>query len=115
LPIKFLSYRLRKQELVTFAQSAEDVLRAVEESAKRELGSSMQSSLEAVTDQPSKPPRERVKIVISVQDKDGLKHFRMYMVYLCAGILDLFTAEKMGLQKNESAEKWVFGATFHGR
>ncbi|XP_062145305.1 uncharacterized protein LOC133852553 [Alnus glutinosa] len=71
--------RLRKQELVTFAQSAEDVLRAVEESAKRELGSSMHSSLEAVTDQPSKPPCERVKIVISVQDKDGLKHFRMYM------------------------------------
>lgn len=71
--------RLRKQELVIFAQSAEDVLRAVEESAKRELVSSMQSSLEAVTDQPSKPPCERLKIVISVQDKDGLKQFRMYM------------------------------------
>lgn len=89
--IFILAYRLRKQELVTFAQSAEDVLRAVEESAKRELVSSMQSSLEAVTDQPSKPPCERLKIVISVQDKDGLKQFRMYMVYLLLGFLDLFT------------------------
>ncbi|XP_059452055.1 uncharacterized protein LOC132182732 isoform X2 [Corylus avellana] len=76
---RFLNLLLRKQELVTFAKSAEDVLRAVEESAKREIGSSMQSSLEAVTDQPSKPPCERVKIVISVQDKDGHKQFRMYM------------------------------------
>jgi hypothetical protein len=76
------------------------------------IGSSMQSSLEAVTDQPSKPPRERVKIVISVQDKDGLKHFRMYMVYLCAGILDLFTAEKMGLEENGYSDKWVLEQLF---
>jgi hypothetical protein len=89
--IFILAYRLRKQELVTFAQSAEDVLRAVEESAKRKIGSSTQSSVEAVTDLPSKPPCERVKIVISVQDKDGHKQFRMYMVYLRAGNLDLFT------------------------
>ncbi|XP_041013599.1 uncharacterized protein LOC121256880 [Juglans microcarpa x Juglans regia] len=71
--------RLKKQELVSFAQSAEDLLRAVEESAKRELGNSRQSSLEAVSDQPSKPSCERVKIVISIQDKDGLKQFRIYM------------------------------------
>ena len=66
-------------------------MRAVEEAARRELGSSMQSSLEAVAGQPAKPPCERVKIVISIQDKDGLKQFRIYMVYLHAGNLDLFT------------------------
>lgn len=71
--------RLKKQELVTFAQSAEDALRAMEESVKRELDSSMQPSLEAVPDQPSKPPCQRTKIVISVQDKDGVKQFRVYM------------------------------------
>lgn len=70
---------------MSFAQSAEDVLRAVEESAKRELGNSMKSSLEAVDEQSSKRSCERAKIVISVQDKNGLKHFRMYMVYLLAG------------------------------
>jgi hypothetical protein len=63
----------------------------VEEAARRELGSSMQSSLEAVAGQPAKPSCERVKIVISIQDKDGLKQFRIYMVYLHAGNLDLFT------------------------
>ncbi len=66
-------------------------MRAVEEAARRELGSSMQSSLEAVAGQPAKPSCERVKIVISIQDKDGLKQFRIYMVYLHAGNLDLFT------------------------
>lgn len=74
-----------------FAQSAEDVLRAMEESAKRELGNSIQSSLETVADQPSKPFGERVKIVISIQDKNGLKQFRMYMVYLRARTLEIFT------------------------
>ncbi|KAG2700834.1 hypothetical protein I3760_06G016000 [Carya illinoinensis] len=63
--------RLKKQELVSFAQSAEDLL--------RELRNSRQSSLEPVSDEPSKPSCERVKIVISIQDKDGLKQFRIYM------------------------------------
>ncbi|KAG6655821.1 uncharacterized protein LOC122308932 [Carya illinoinensis] len=74
-----MNLRLKKQELVLFAQSAEDVLRAMEESAKRELGNSIQSTMETVADQPSKPFGERVKIVISIQDKNGLKQFRMYM------------------------------------
>ncbi|XP_075634374.1 uncharacterized protein LOC142606891 [Castanea sativa] len=70
--------RLKKKELESVAQSAEDVVRAVEESVKLQLGSSMQSSLEAVANQPSKPTCERVKIVISIQDKDGTKQFRIY-------------------------------------
>ena len=84
-------YRLKKKELELFAQSAEDVLRAVEESVKLQLGSSMQPSLEAVADQPSKPTCERVKIVISIQDKDGTKQFRIYTVYLISGISVFFT------------------------
>ena len=82
---------MKKKELESFAQSAEDVLRAVEESVKLQFGSSMQSSLEAVADQPSKPTCERVKIVISIQDKDGTKQFRIYTVYLFSGISDFFT------------------------
>lgn len=82
---------MKKKELELFAQSAEDVLRAVEESVKLQLGSSMQPSLEAVADQPSKPTCERVKIVISIQDKDGTKQFRIYTVYLISGISVFFT------------------------
>lgn len=69
-----------KQELLSCALSAEDVLRSMEESVKED-GKSLQSSLDAVADQPSRPDNERAKIVISVQDKDGLKQFRIYMVY----------------------------------
>ena len=65
---------------MSFAQSAEDVLRDLEESAKRGIGKSLQSSLSAVADEPSKPHTERAKIVISVQDKDGLKQIRIYTV-----------------------------------
>ncbi|KAF7808833.1 Rad60/SUMO-like domain containing protein [Senna tora] len=71
--------RLKKQELESVAQSAKDMLQTVEESAKRELDNSLLSSFDAVTEKTSKPPSERVKIVISIQDKDGLKQFRVYM------------------------------------
>lgn len=72
---------MKKKELLSFAQSAKDVLRAVEETAKRELGGSLQSSIENAASQLSTPPCERAKIVIAIQDKDGLKQFRVYMVY----------------------------------
>ncbi|XP_010279390.1 PREDICTED: uncharacterized protein LOC104613312 [Nelumbo nucifera] len=71
--------RLKKQELASFAQSAEDELRAVEESAKREVSSSMQSLLNSQESQPSKPLDERAKVVISIQDKEGVKQFRVFM------------------------------------
>lgn len=73
--------RLKKQELVSFAESAKNLLQTVEESAKRELDDSLQTSLDAVSEKTSKPPSDRAKIVISIQDKDGLKQFRVYMVY----------------------------------
>ncbi|KAH7516455.1 uncharacterized protein LOC107413329 [Ziziphus jujuba] len=69
--------RLKKQELASFArQSAEDVLQAMEESVKREL--QQQSFSEAIADEPSKPRNDRAKIIISIQDKDGPKQFRIY-------------------------------------
>ncbi|KAF6145870.1 hypothetical protein GIB67_028865 [Kingdonia uniflora] len=71
--------RLKKQELVSFANSAEDMLRAVEESAKRNYCRSLESSMESDVDQPSKPHDDRAKIVISIQDKDEVKQFRVYV------------------------------------
>ncbi|XP_059649669.1 uncharacterized protein LOC132295413 [Cornus florida] len=71
--------RLKKQELVSFAQSAADVFRAVEESVKKEFSTSVQSSMENVADHPSKSSCERAKIIISIQDKEELKQFRVYM------------------------------------
>lgn len=69
--------RLKKQELASFAQKPEDLLKAVLESAKKELHGSEKSVLVLDVDEPSKP--ERKKILISIQDKDGKKAFRMYM------------------------------------
>lgn len=62
----------------------------MEESAKREVVGSLQASLDAVAEEPPKPPCERAKIVISVQDKDGLKQFRMYIVSLGKNV-DLYS------------------------
>lgn len=70
--------RLKKQELVSFAKSADDVIRAVEESVKRKLDSSMPTALEAEAEKVSKHAIERAKIVVSIQDKGGLKQFRVY-------------------------------------
>lgn len=74
--------RLKKQELESLANSGVDVLQAVEESVKKELSGSLKAALHAVSEQPLKPPCERAKIVISVQDKDELKQFRIYKVYM---------------------------------
>lgn len=74
--------RLKKQELTSLAKSAEVVLRTMEESVKRELCCSPQASLQAVTGQPSKSSCGRAKIVISIQDKDGPKQFRVYKVFM---------------------------------
>lgn len=76
--------RLKKKELATFAQSAKDELRDVEESVKRDLSASLHSLQDSVADilsKPSKPSTDRVKMVISIQDKDGTKQFRVYAVF----------------------------------
>ncbi|KAL5726583.1 hypothetical protein ACHQM5_009616 [Ranunculus cassubicifolius] len=72
--------RLKKQELASFAESAEDVLREVEESARKQVTSSLQASLGSEDEvKVSKPTDDRKKIVISIQDKEGPHKYRVYM------------------------------------
>lgn len=68
--------RLKKQELASFAKSAEEVLRSVEQSVNTDTAT--QSAKESVANQPSKFNCERAKVVISIQDKEELKQFRVY-------------------------------------
>ncbi|GMI83500.1 hypothetical protein like AT1G68185 [Hibiscus trionum] len=70
--------RRRKQELLSLAQSAKSMLLEAEESANREPSDSLKPSLDAVAEQPTIPASERAKIVISIQNKDELKQFRVY-------------------------------------
>ncbi|XP_073285200.1 uncharacterized protein [Primulina huaijiensis] len=72
--------RLKKQELASFAQSAEELVQAVEESVRKNLHASLQYSPQNATKKTLEPPPERTKLVISIQDKDGLKQFRVFMV-----------------------------------
>ncbi|KAK1299014.1 hypothetical protein QJS10_CPB14g00221 [Acorus calamus] len=76
--VRFCPSKSKKQELASLLQSAEDVIRAAEEAAKKELNSSKDAVLESETDKAAKPRVERKKVVISIQDKDGLKQFRVY-------------------------------------
>lgn len=71
--------RLKKQELLSYAQSAEDILQNVDEPVKKDSNISVQISSESAAEPPPKPSCERAKIVIGIQDKDGVKHFRVYM------------------------------------
>ncbi|KAK6122305.1 hypothetical protein DH2020_043925 [Rehmannia glutinosa] len=72
--------RLKRQELASFAESAEEMVRAVEESVRKNLNAALQSSPpKSAAKPPLEPPHERSKLVISIQDKDGLKQFRVYV------------------------------------
>lgn len=73
--MNLLTFRLKKQELLSVANS--QIGGPLDNQVDN---STLKASLEAVTEQPSVPPIQRAKIVISVQDKDGLKQFRVYMV-----------------------------------
>ena len=68
--------RLKKQELASFAKSADELLRSVEQTTNIDFNTSPQSTIESVVDQSTKPLCERAKIVISIQEKEGLKQFR---------------------------------------
>ncbi|XP_039013982.1 uncharacterized protein LOC120143822 isoform X1 [Hibiscus syriacus] len=70
--------RRRKQELLSLAQSAKTMLLEAEESTKREPSDSLKPSSDAVAEQPTIPASERAKIVISIQNKDEVKQFRVY-------------------------------------
>ncbi|CAH9114745.1 unnamed protein product [Cuscuta europaea] len=72
--------RLKKKELASLAESAKEVLRDVEESAKRDHSNStsLHSSQESVAEQKRKPSSERAKIVICIQDNEGSKQYRVF-------------------------------------
>ncbi|CAK7326649.1 unnamed protein product [Dovyalis caffra] len=67
--------RLRKQELKALTRK-ESLFQSVE-SPKRE-SDSVHAALDSLAEQPSKPHHVRAKIVISIQDKDEVKQFRVY-------------------------------------
>ncbi|KAK9157479.1 hypothetical protein Scep_004053 [Stephania cephalantha] len=71
--------RLKRQELELFAKSAQDLLRTVEESTQKEATNAEQSASEPGAMKTSRPLEERKKIVISFQDKDELKQFRVFV------------------------------------
>nr|GEX85082.1 putative rad60/SUMO-like domain, ubiquitin-related domain protein [Tanacetum cinerariifolium] len=68
--------RQKQQELLSITESAKAI--AQEENVKRDLMSSMDTASESPVEKLSKPAAERSKIVISIQDKDGQKQFRVY-------------------------------------
>ncbi|KAF9673938.1 hypothetical protein SADUNF_Sadunf10G0075800 [Salix dunnii] len=63
--------RLRKQELKAFP-TKQCLFQPKRES------DSVQAALESGAEEPSKPHHERAKIVISIQDKDEIKQYRVY-------------------------------------
>uniref|UniRef100_A0A251RVR2 Putative rad60/SUMO-like domain, Ubiquitin-related domain protein n=1 Tax=Helianthus annuus TaxID=4232 RepID=A0A251RVR2_HELAN len=73
-----LLLKLKKQELLSFTESAKDIVQTIEETVKRDLNTSLNSEFESPVEKPSKPAVERPKIVISIQDKEGLKQFQTY-------------------------------------
>lgn len=72
-----------KQELLSVAKSAKDFLQDVDGSAEKEVSTSQQPSVDSASTRSSMPPCGRAKIVLSIQDKDGVKQFRIYAVYSC--------------------------------
>lgn len=87
--------RLRKQELALFAQPTEDMLKAVVESAKRDLCNSAKTAVVLDVDDAPKPERQR--ILISIQDKGGQKPFRMYTDDKLDKLFKMYT-EKVNLE-----------------
>lgn len=73
--------RLKKQELAKLAESAQDILEKLVETAKKDLEAKKPPE-HIVLDEPSEPEVEKVreKIVITIQDKDGQQQFRVYKV-----------------------------------
>lgn len=72
--------RLKREQLVSLtSDSAEDVLRKLEESAKRELQKSEESNADTAVCDASKLSSTRQKVTVTVQDKNGSKQFRLYM------------------------------------
>ncbi|XP_072963644.1 uncharacterized protein [Typha angustifolia] len=92
--------RLKKQELASFARSAQDVLKDLVETARKELDRARKPAEEGIMDMPSKPKVERQKIVISIQDTDGQKQFRIYADDSFEKLFKLY-AEKVKLKPED--------------
>lgn len=80
---------MKRLELESLAEPAKDILRKVEESVKREIAaaesnkrnlSAESAATDGGKDHQAKPSQEREKIIISIQNKDETKQFRVYMV-----------------------------------
>ncbi|CAN6802980.1 unnamed protein product [Brassica oleracea] len=67
-------------ELMSFTKTAVDVMQEAQDSAKKEAQVSLKTSSEATPAQalPGPPINDRAKIVITIQDKDGQKQFRVF-------------------------------------
>ncbi|XP_010511804.1 PREDICTED: uncharacterized protein LOC104787848 [Camelina sativa] len=70
--------RTKKMELMSFTKTVADVMQEVEESAKREIEVSLNPPSEAAYEAPPGPTNDRAKIVITIQDKDGKKPYRVF-------------------------------------
>lgn len=79
---------MKRQELESLAQPAKDILREVEESVKQEIAAAESNkrnlsaefaATDGVKDHPTRPSQDRAKIIISIQNKDETKQFRVYM------------------------------------
>ncbi|CDY07394.1 BnaA07g24730D [Brassica napus] len=72
--------RSKKMELMSFTKTAVDVMQEAQESAKKEAQVSLKTSSEATPAQAPPGPliNDRAKIVITIQDKDGQKQFRVF-------------------------------------
>ncbi|KAI4380593.1 hypothetical protein MLD38_006766 [Melastoma candidum] len=90
--------RLMKQELQSLAQSTKDS-RAVEDSPVEIV----QDFGQATAVESLKPPSDRFKVIISIQDKDGVKQFRVFMDDKLERIFTLY-AKKV----NVPSEKLTF-------
>lgn len=71
--------RLKREELVSLTSDSADMLRKLEESAKRELQKSEKSDADIAVCDASKLSTTRQKVIITVQDKKERKQFRLYM------------------------------------
>lgn len=81
-------FRMKRLELESLAQPAKDILREVEESVKQEIAaaesnkrnlSAESGATDGGKDHLARPSQEREKIIISIQNKDETKQFRVYM------------------------------------
>ncbi|XP_062214666.1 uncharacterized protein LOC133915491 isoform X2 [Phragmites australis] len=70
--------RLKKQELAKFAESAQEILQKLDETAKNEVGAKEPPEQIILEESEPQVEKAREKIIISIQDKDGQQQIRVY-------------------------------------